>query len=364
MKIKEIIGCIEKQAPLQLQESYDNSGLIIGSAETEVNKALICIDVTEEVINEAIADSCDIIISHHPLIFGGIKKISNSNSSGNCIIKAIRNEIAVYAAHTNLDNVQGGVNSILCQKLGLSDCKILKPQKNILKKLATFCPADKAEVVRKALFDAGAGHIGNYDCCSYNTEGYGTFRALENANPYIGEINKLHSENEVKIEIIYPVFVENDLLKALFASHPYEEVAYDIYPLENEYNKAGEGMIGELSEAKDCGSFLQEIKNILGTKTIRHSKIIKQMIKRIAVCGGAGGFLIKDALSANADILLTADLKYHQFFDTEDKIIIADIGHYESEQFAKEILYKIINENFPTFAVQISKVNSNPVFYI
>jgi len=316
------------------------------------------------VMNEAISMGCNLIISHHPLIFGGIKKIAPSDFIGNCIIKAIRNEISIYAVHTNLDNIQHGVNSILCEKLGLSACKILKPRKNVLRKLVTFCPSDKAEKVRLALFHAGAGHIGNYDCCSYNTEGFGTFRALENANPYVGKINKFHSQNEIKIEVIYPEFIEKKLLHALFTSHPYEEVAYDVYPLENEYSKAGEGMIGELSKEKDSNVFLREVKDILSIETIRHTKIIKQTVKKVAVCGGAGGFLIKDAISAGTDMLLTADLKYHQFFDAEDRIILADIGHYESEQFAKEILYELVKKNFPKFAVQISKANTNPVFYI
>jgi dinuclear metal center YbgI/SA1388 family protein len=363
MKIKDIIQSIETLAPPALQESYDNAGLIIGDANCEFTKALICIDVTEKVIEEARKKDCNLIISHHPLIFGGISKITNNSYIGNCIIKAIQNNIAVYAAHTNLDNVINGVNSILCKKLGLINCRILKPRKNILKKLVTFCPIAQADKVRKALFDAGAGHIGNYDSCSFNVDGSGSFRALGNAKPFVGNINKLHFEKEVKIETVYPAYIEKKLLNALFSAHPYEEVAYDIYQLDNEYRNAGEGMIGELKKDTDAEIFLQQIKTITATGVIRHSEIIKKKIRKVAICGGAGGFLIKDALSAGADIFLTADLKYNQFFEGQSGLIIADIGHFESEQFAKEILVDFLYKNFPTFAFLISKTKTNPVYY-
>ena len=363
MKIAGIIKSIESLAPLQLQETYDNSGFLVGDIETEFTKALVSLDTTEEVIDEAIKKGCNLIISHHPLIFGKLSKIAANNVTGKCIIKAIKNDISIYAVHTNIDNVATGVNAKLCEKLEIKNCKILKPKKNILKKLVTFCPTDKAEAVRSALFNAGAGHIGNYDCCSYNTNGSGSFRALENANPYVGKLNELHLENEIRIETIYPSYIERELLKALFASHPYEEVAYDIYPLDNEFSKAGEGMIGELHKATDIKTFFQNIKTTLGTEVIRHSEITKKNIKKIAVCGGAGGFLIKDAIASGADIFLTADLKYHQFFESEKRMIIADIGHFESEQFTKEILVDFLNKKFPTFAFLNSKVNTNSVKY-
>jgi len=363
MKIRDIIQSIETLAPLALQESYDNAGLIIGDSNNQFTKALVCIDVTEQVIEEARKKDCNLIISHHPLIFGGISKITNNSYAGNCIIKAIQNNIAVYASHTNLDNAINGVNSILCEKLGLTNCRILKPKKNILKKLVTFCPTNHADNVRKALFDAGAGHIGDYDCCSFNADGSGSFRALENANPFVGNINKLHFEKEVKIETVYPAYIEKKLIKALFSSHPYEEVAYDLYQLDNEFHNAGEGMIGELKKETEVKTFLQKIKTVTATGVIRHTQITKKKIRKVAVCGGAGGFLIKDAIAAGADIFITADLKYHQFFDGQSEIIIADIGHFESEQFAKEILVDFLSKNFPTFAFLISKTKTNPVYY-
>lgn len=363
MKIKEITACIEKLAPRELQETYDNAGLIIGDAETEVSKALVCIDVTEKVIEEAIADKCNLVISHHPLIFKGLNKINSNSNVGRCVIKAVQNNIAIYAAHTNLDSVIGGVNSKLCEKLGIINTRILKPKSNVLKKLVTFCPTDKADVIRKALFDSGCGHIGNYDSCSYNVDGSGTFCALEGSNPYVGERDKLHHEPETRIETIFPAYLGKTILKALFAAHPYEEVAYDVYPLDNKYNKAGEGMIGELNKAMGTEEFLKHIKSVTNCKIIRHSETKVKSIKNVAVCGGSGSFLIHDAIAAGADMFITADMKYHQFSEAEGRIIIADIGHYESEQFVKEILVDYLNKNFPIFAILVSREDNNSVYY-
>jgi len=363
MKIKEITTCIEKLAPRELQEPYDNAGLIIGDAETEVSKALVCIDVAEKVIDEAVTNKCNLIISHHPLIFKGLTQINNKSYIGRCVIKAIQNNIAIYAAHTNLDSVIGGVNSKLCEKLGIINTRILKPKNDVLKKLVTFCPTDNADVVRKALFDSGCGHIGNYDSCSYNVHGSGTFRALEGSNPHVGEKDKLHYEPETRIETIFPAFLEKTILKALFKAHPYEEVAYDVYPLDNKYIRAGEGMIGELSKATGIDEFLKHIKSVSNCKVIRHSELTVKSIRKVAVCGGSGSFLVQDAIAAGADMFVTADMKYHQFSEAEGRIIIADVGHYESEQFVKEILVDYLNKNFPTFAILVSREDNNPVYY-
>jgi len=364
MRLSDICDCIEAFAPLNLQESYDNSGLILGSKMHEIKGALICLDVTEEVVDEAIEKNCNLIISHHPFIFSGLKKINGKNSTERILIKCISHEIAVYAAHTNLDNVSGGVNKILCEKLGLVNHRILSPKKELLRKLVTFCPTEKANQVRKALFDAGAGYIGNYDSCSFNASGTGTFRALENAHPYVGEINKLHHEAEVRIETVYPLYIENDVLKALFQSHPYEEVAYDIYPLGNEFKNAGSGMLGDLNSSVSETKFLNHVKNAVSTGCIRHSRLLNKEIKKVALCGGSGIFLLQDAIAAGADILITADVKYHDFFAAEGKIIIADIGHYESEQFTKELLSTILMKKFPKFALFISEINTNSVNYL
>lgn len=363
MKVKEITSFLESIAPLNLQESYDNAGLIVGDPGNNVSKALITLDVTEKVIEEAIAEKCQLIIAHHPLIFGNIRNIRSNNNTGRCIIKAIKSNIAIYAAHTNFDNIENGVNHALCRQLGLADCKVLKPKKNILKKLVTFCPDKHAGKVRKALFEAGAGHIGDYDSCSYNTEGFGTFRALENAKPFVGQSFQLHQEKEVRIETIYPEFVEKKLLEALLHSHPYEEVAYDIYRLENSFSKVGEGMTGHLKKPVDLNDFLKKVKVKLKIPVIRHNANTNKKIQKVAVCGGGGSFLINEAMASGADIFMTGDIKYHHFFEGDNSLIICDIGHFESEQFIKDFIYEKLIEKFPTFAVLISKVNSNPVKY-
>ncbi len=363
MLLKNICDLIESIAPLSYQENYDNSGLIIGSNDKEIEKAIICIDVTEDVLNEAIDKKCQLIISHHPLIFKGLKKLNNKNATERIVIKAIKHDIAIYAAHTNLDNVVQGVNTILAEKLHLKNSRILQPKRAIWCKLVTFCPIAHADTVRNALFEAGAGHIGNYDNCSFNTTVEGSFRASENANPFVGTINQLHTENEIRIETIFPSYLESKILKALFTTHPYEEVAYDIYALENENNTVGSGIIGEI-DAEDEISFLKKLKTITTANCIRYTALQGKSIKKVALCGGSGSFLIKDAIAASADIFITGDVKYHDFFEAENKIIIADIGHYESEQFTKELLYSIITKKFPNFAVLISEKNTNPIHYL
>jgi dinuclear metal center YbgI/SA1388 family protein len=363
MKIKELIAPLEELAPPFLQESYDNSGLLIGNPETDVKKVLISLDVTEEILHEAIVEKCQIIISHHPIIFKGLKRITGKNMVERIVTKAIKNDIAIYAIHTNLDNVKNGVNSILCEKLWIKNPQILSPKEGLLRKLVTFCPKENAAKVREAIFNAGAGHIGNYDNCSFNTEGSGSFRALEGSDPFVGEKGKLHFEEEIRIESIYPVHLENRILRAMMAAHPYEEVAYDIYPLLNAHGNVGAGMIGELEKEMDEKLFLQKIKDVAGTGCIRHSNLLGKKIKKVAVCGGSGSFLIPDAISANADIFVSGDIKYHEFFDADNKLVIADIGHYESEQFSKELIYSVLIKKFPTFAVLISKGHTNSVNY-
>lgn len=363
MTIKDITNLIENIAPVSLQESYDNAGLIIGDSKSEVDKILICIDVTEEVLKEAIDKKCQLIISHHPLVFKGIKKINGKNSVEKIIIKAIKDNISIYAAHTNLDNVLNGVNSILAEKLGLKNTQVLQSKQDLFRKLVCFCPIKHAENVRKAVFEAGAGNIGNYDQCSYNVIGEGTFRASEKANPFVGKINELHFEKEVRIETIYPCYIENEVIQALLQSHPYEEVAYDIYKLSNKQNTIGSGVIGEIESINE-DVFLQNLKKITGSKGIRYTKLSGKPIKKVAICGGSGSFLIQDAILAKADIFVTADVKYHDFFEAENKIIIADIGHFESEQFTKELIYTIITKKIPNFAVLISEKNTNPIHYL
>ena len=364
MKLYSLINAIEKLAPANYQESYDNAGLIIGNANDEISKALIAVDVTEEVLDEAILTKSDLIISHHPIIFGGLKKLNGKNNVERIVIKAIKNNIAIYAAHTNLDNVLRGTNMVLSKKLGIKNLKVLLPTEHKLLKLVVFCPTAQANKLREAIFEAGAGEIGNYDHCSFSADGIGSFRAGKEAKPFVGEVGQNHNEKEVRIETIFPENLKENVIAAMLKEHPYEEVAYDIYLLENNSNTIGAGIIGNLEKEVDAMDFLLKLKKITDCHCIKHTKIVKQKIQKVAICGGSGAFLIKTAIRAKADIYITGDIKYHDFFDAEDKLIVADIGHYESEVFTKEILYDLIKENFPTFAVRKSGVCTNPVNYL
>lgn len=363
MKIKDVTEFLEERFPLSMQEEYDNAGLQSGDMNDIVCGVLVCLDVTADVIDEAVAAGVNLIISHHPLIFGGIKQINVSDQTGNLIIKAIRNGINIYSIHTNLDNSSFGLNLMLCNALEINKPRILRPKTSSLRKLVTFCPSEHAGNVRTALFSAGAGMIGNYDSCSFNTKGHGTFRALDNANPFVGNINQLHFEPEEKIEAIYPVHREHDIIRAMIESHPYEEVAYDILLLGNLNKYAGSGMIGETT-TQMAYLFLQKVNRTCNVPCIRYHGDLNKMITRVAVCGGSGSFLIADAKSEGADIFLTSDIKYHSFRNNDSSMILADIGHYESEQFGVELLTKMLTEKFTTFAVQKSLRDTNPVGYL
>lgn len=364
MRLKEITQFIESVAPLSFQESYDNAGLVIGHPEDEISGALITLDITEEILDEAISKKLNLIIAHHPIIFSGLKKLNGKNYIERCVIKAIRNGIAIYAAHTNLDSVIGGVNSKICDKLGLRNCRILSPMSGMLKKLVTFVPTADAGKVRNALFEAGAGHIGNYDSCSFNLSGTGSFRGNSQSNPYVGEKNQVHFEEETRVELIFPKNLQSGIVRALLNSHPYEEVAYDIYSLENEYTQAGIGMIGELSAPMDELEFLRKLKDTFHCPVVRHTRLIGKPVRSIAVCGGSGSSYLRTAIARGADVFISGDFKYHQFFDAENRIVIADIGHYESEQFTKEVFYELLTKNFPKFAIHLSAVSTNPVSYL
>ena len=364
MNIKQITNFLESYAPLEYQESYDNCGLIIGDANAEVKGALITLDCTEAIIDEAIATGCNLVIAHHPIIFSGLKKLNGSNYIERAVIKAIKNDIAIYAIHTNLDNVHNGVSAKIAENLGLENCKILVPKSDLLRQLVVYCPTANAETLKTALFEVGAGTIGDYDQCSFTSIGKGTFRANENCTPFVGEIGENHTENEDRIEVIYPKFKERAILDAMEVAHPYEQVAHQIYVLDNKHQLVGSGIIGELKTPVDAQVFLKNLKLNMQTDCVRHTPLVKQQIKTVAVCGGSGSFLLKNAMAAKADIFITADFKYHEFFDAENKIVIADIGHYESEQFTKDLIYDLLVKNFTKFAVRLSKVNTNPIKYL
>ena len=364
MKIKDITDFLETIAPLEYQESYDNCGLIVGDKNSPVKKALITLDVTEEVIDEAIGEKCQLVIAHHPIVFGGIKKLNGKNYVERTVIKAIKNNIAIYAIHTNFDNVMDGVNAKIAYRLGLVNCEILAPKRQLLKKLYTFIPLDSYAAVAGAVFEAGAGYIGNYSEASFSVAGMGTFRGNEHSNPAIGKKGVLEQVEEVKFETIFPAIIERKVVQALIKAHPYEEVAYDIVSLDNYYSKVGSGMVGDLKKPVDELSFLKMTKKLLQTGCVRYTPLRGKQVKRVAICGGSGRFLLNNAIAAGADVFVTADFKYHDFFDAEGKIVVADVGHFESEQFTKELLIERISEKFPTFAALTSKINTNPIKYL
>jgi dinuclear metal center YbgI/SA1388 family protein len=363
MKLSQLTAYLESLAPLAYQEDYDNAGLIVGHPDQEIHQALISLDCIEAVVDEAIATGCQLIISHHPIVFKGLKKFNGKTYVERVVEKAIRNNIALYAIHTNLDNIHTGVNARICQTLGLQNCHILAPKQGLLKKLATYVPDAHAERVRNALFHAGAGHIGDYSECSFSNAGSGTFKGGDDTNPYVGEPGERHTESEVKIETVYPANLESKILMALVLAHPYEEVAYDLYALTNQHQQVGSGMVGELEVPMDEEKFLFLVKDRLQAQVIRHTELRRRAVKKVAVCGGAGGFLLKQAIAAGADFFITADYKYHEFFDADGKIVIADVGHFESEQFTQQLLLEIIQKKFSNFAVRLTETNTNPVKY-
>jgi dinuclear metal center YbgI/SA1388 family protein len=363
IRVQDIITELEAIAPKKFQEAYDNCGLITGNEEWPISNLLVALDCTEQIIDEALEKMCNFIITHHPILFKGLKNLSGKNYIERVLIKAIKNDIAIYAIHTNLDNVKShGVNTKIAEKLKLINTKILAPKSGQLAKVSTFAPIDNAQMIRDALFHSGAGQIGNYDQCSFNSEGTGTYKANQLANPYLGKKGELHQEREIKIEMIFPIHLKNKIIGSLLNAHPYEEVAYDIQLLENEWELLGAGMVGELESDMPIPDFLQFIKSRMQVEVIKYTPFVKN-IKKVAICGGSGSFLLANAIAAQADAFISSDFKYHEFFDAENKIMVCDIGHYESEQFTPELIIEIIKNKFPNFAPILAETNTNPVNY-
>lgn len=363
MQIKDIISSLEVLAPLRYAEDFDNVGLITGSPQWEATGVLVCLDALEEVVDEAIESQCNLILTFHPIVFKGLKQFSGGSYVERSVIKAIKNDIAIFAIHTALDNQFKGVNHMIAEKLGLINRRILIPRIREIQKLVTYVPTEQAGQVRNALFDAGAGSIGNYDQCSFNLEGTGTFQGNEDSDPVVGEKGKLHFEPETRISVTFPSHLKGGITNALFKAHPYEEVAYEITTLENEHQHLGMGMIGDLAKPEEETTFLEHVKKVFKTGCIRHSTLRGKPIRKVAVLGGSGSFAINQAKAGGADIFLSADFKYHDFFQAENQFILADIGHYESEQFTKDLLCDYLREKFPNFAVVLSHTNTNPIKY-
>mgnify|MGYP001280583546 CR=1 FL=1 len=364
MIIQDVISLIEDFAPTRYAEDFDNVGLLVGDSSAEVSGALITLDTLEATVDEAISKNCNLIISFHPIIFSGLKKLTGKSYVERTVLKAIKNDIAIYAIHTALDNQYKGVNDMICAKIGLINREILIPKKDSIKKLTTFVPIKEADKVRQALFDAGAGSIGNYDHCSFNSTGQGSFKGNADSNQVIGKKGQVHSEEELQIGITYAAHLESAILKNLFTAHPYEEVAYEISLLENPNQHLGMGMIGNLEVETDEESFLNKLKKTFKTGCVRHSVLLDKPISRVAVLGGSGAFAIENAKAAGADIYITADLKYHDFYKAEQKLVLADIGHYESEQFTKNLLYSFLSKKISSFALILADTNTNPIHYL
>lgn len=364
MIVRDFTSLLEQYAPLSTQESYDNSGLIVGSSHQEVTGVLISLDCIEATVDEAIQKNANLIIAHHPIVFKGLKKLNGKNYVERTVIKAIKNDIAIYAIHTNLDNYINGVNAKIGDRLGIYKRNILAPMEGHLEKLVVFAPKLKAQEVRKAMFDAGAGEIGNYSHCSFNGVGEGTFKAGDNSDPFVGKKGEIHHEEELKIEVIVPKSIRPKVVHSMMAAHPYEEVAFDVFQLNNPNFYMGAGMYGDLEEAIPTEDFLKFVKQKMKAGVVRYTPVVNDSVQRVAWCGGAGSFLIHQAKAVGADIYITGDVKYHEFFDAENDLVIADIGHYESEQFTIELLSEYIMENFPNFAVHLTRVNTNPINYL
>lgn len=364
MKVKEVISLLEKLAPLSYSEGFDNTGLLVGDATAKVSGILVTLDTLENVVDEAIENNCNLIVSFHPIIFSGLKKFTGKTYVERVVQKAIKNDIAIFSHHTALDNSWNGVNAMICEKLGLKNRTVLIPQTETIKKLITFVPSKDAEKVRNALFEAGGGNIGNYENCSFNIEGKGSFKGNEDSNPVIGKKGETHFEEEIQIGITFAKHLQSNILKALFETHPYEEVAYEITTLENQNQQLGMGMIGEFEKAMGECEFLQFLKGTMKTVCVRHSALLQKSIKRVAVLGGSGSFAIESAKNAGADAFVSADFKYHDFFKAENTILLADIGHYESEQYTKELLHSFLKKKITNFAVLLSQINSNPISYL
>lgn len=363
MTLNTVINILERVAPLLLQESYDNAGLLTGDRSWECKGIITCLDATEEVVQEAVAKNCNMIVAHHPIIFKGMKKITGKNYVEKTIISAIKNDIAIYAMHTNLDNVIDGVNGRMADKIGLINRNILVPKENLLQKLAVFVPDAHKQALLESLFAAGAGNIGHYSECSFASPGTGSFKANEGTDPFVGIPGERHYENEEKVEVVFPVWLQSQVLKAMKNAHPYEEIAHDIYSLSNSYLQTGAGILGELEAEMDENAFLGLLKTRFNLSLIRHTPFTGKPVKKVAICGGAGSFLTSAAIGSGADVYVTSDVKYHEFFDADGRLLLADIGHYESEQFTTDLLFDILSENFPNFAVLKTAVKTNPVNY-
>jgi dinuclear metal center YbgI/SA1388 family protein len=364
MNVQELCSAIEEWAPLSYQESYDNCGLIVGNPNQELSGVLVSLDSLEIVVDEAIHKHCNMIVSHHPIIFKGLKSLTGKNYVERTVLKAIKNDIAIYAIHTNLDNLNQGVCRRMSEQLGLINSRVLSPKNGLLKKLVTYVPKESAEILRSSLFEIGASSMANYSESNFSFTGYSSFKGSQESNTLIGKLSHREKVNEECIELVFSSHLERDIIAALKQNHPHEEVAFQIISINNDHQYVGAGRIGELSNPQSAFDFLACLKKSFKTDCVRHSLILDKQIKTVALCGGAGSFLLSHARHQGADVFVSADFKYHEFFDAENKIIIADIGHYESERYTIDLIGDFLRKKFPRFAIRLSEINTNPINYL
>lgn len=364
MIVQDVINSLEELAPLNYAEDFDNVGLLIGDKSAKLTGILVTLDTLETVVDEAIKNNCNLIVSFHPIIFSGLKKITGKSYVERVVLKAIKHDIAIYAMHTALDNSNLGVNHMICEKLKLGNKQILMPKLGTIKKIITYVPNENADIVRQALFETGAGHIGNYSHCSFNAEGFGSFKGGKQSNPTKGKKGDLHFEKEIQVSMIFEKHLQSKVIKALLKAHPYEEVAFDIITLDNTNPTIGMGMVGELEHNMNETQFLNHLKETFNSEIVKHSTLLNKPVKKVAVLGGSGSFAIDAAIASGADVYVTSDLKYHDFYKAENKILLADIGHYESEQYTKNLIAAYLTKKITNFAIILSKINTNPVKYL
>ncbi len=367
MRVRDIQEIMEAWAPREIAWEDDNVGLQIGNSDKKVQRVLVVLEISFELLAEAKRKKVDLIITHHPLLFQPLKSITESTNSGRFVRQIIQSEIAVYSAHTNLDFTRGGVSFVLAERLGLTGVDFLHRTSGGMKKVSVFVPPDHVEAVAEQMASAGAGVIGNYEKCSYRTLGTGTFQAQKGATPSLGSVGQFETIPEVRLEMLVPNWRLPAVIKGMFDTHPYEEVAYDVYPLDNEPRDFGAGAVGDLEAPVRLLEFIDRVKDILKAHQVRFTGDSASRVKRIAVCGGSGGSLLPAALKAKADAFVTADVKYHTFQEARKKIALVDAGHYETERpildVVAERLRRAIKERGDEVKVLVASTLTSPIFY-
>ncbi|MGM0602343.1 MAG: Nif3-like dinuclear metal center hexameric protein [Bacillota bacterium] len=369
-KAQEIISLMGEIAPVKLAEEWDNVGLQIGDLSNEVNKVLLALDLNTEVIDEAVDNNCNMIITHHPVIFNGINSVSSESAVGDMIIRLIKNDIIVFSAHTNLDIVEEGLNDFICRKLGIEDFQPLDvTQIGNYYKFVVFVPENHIENIKSAVFKNGGGKLGNYSHSGFVSKGKGSFKPLKGSEPYIGSTEKIEEVDEIRLETIVAEDKLDKVLKAVLKAHPYEEAAYDIYEIKRTSNVDGIGRIGYLTDTMLLGDYINTVKEKLNLPYLKFVGKKDKKIKKVAVCNGSGADFIKKAGYKGADLYLTGDIKYHEAQHAEElDLALIDIGHYESEIWVKELLYDKLTSlaekrNKKDVEFIISAVNTNPWNY-